>query len=293
MIRAKPTLNPAKKNAMQSLDLLKELEVISVQAGKKILTVYAREEPVDVAYKDDASPLTEADRRAHEHIVAALRELPGGFPVLSEESAIPPFPERAAWDSYWLVDPLDGTKEFIKRNGEFTVNIALIEAGLPTLGVVHVPVSGESYLGAVGVGAWKIDRHGARAAIECSALDAKRRVRVMASRSHSDPNLAAILARIEDGLAATDLVSMGSSLKLCLLAEGRADIYPRLAPTSEWDTAAAHAVLAAAGGIVVDTRFQALAYNQKESLLNPHFLAFADSNFDWQALLAPALFQDN
>jgi 3'(2'), 5'-bisphosphate nucleotidase len=177
---------------------------------------------------------------------------------------------------YWLIDPLDGTREFVKRNGEFTVNIALIENGIPTVGVVHIPVSGISYLGQSGQGAWKIDAEGQRSAIRVSA-PAHRPVRVAGSRSHAGDSLKRFLERLGEH----QIVSMGSSLKLCLVAEGAADVYPRLGPTSEWDTAAAQAVVEAAGGMVTDTQLEPLRYNTKDSLLNPHFLVFGDASENW------------
>ncbi len=251
---------------------------IAVQAGQAILDVYQRD--FEVQHKADASPLTEADLAAHRCIVAALEELTPNIPVLSEESTAIPYEQRRVWSRYWLIDPLDGTKEFVRRNGEFTVNIALIEDGKPTLGVVHVPVTGVSYLGEVGIGAWKCQPDGTQAPIAVETT-CQRPVRVVASRSHLSEAVQAMLERIGDH----QLVSMGSSLKLCLVAEGQADLYPRLGPTSEWDTAAAQAVVVAAGGQVTDCRMQPLGYNQKDSLLNPHFLVFADAQVDWAQYL--------
>jgi 3'(2'), 5'-bisphosphate nucleotidase len=191
-----------------------------------------------------------------------------------------------------LVDPLDGTKEFIKGNGEFTVNIALIDAGQASLGVVHVPVTAVTYLGKIGVGAWKQDAAGDSFAIATQKVRASAAVRVVASRSHRGAEVDKLIHRIEAKLAATEVVSMGSSLKICLLADGSADIYPRLAPTCEWDTAAAHAVLVAAGGEIYTTEFEPLRYNQKPELLNPYFIALADTEFSWQQLLSPEIEDD-
>ena len=217
---------------------------------------------------------------SHNMIIAALQQFTPGVPVLSEESADISFDTRSGWSTYWLIDPLDGTKEFIKRNGEFTVNIALIEDGVPVLGVVHVPVTGVTYCGSSESGAFKQLSDGSTEQIR---VRPQRRtpLRVAGSRSHAGDSL----RRFLDRMGAHEIVSMGSSLKLCLVAEGRADIYPRLGPTSEWDTAAAQAVVEAAGGKVTDVALNRLRYNTKDSLLNPHFLVFGDSSVDWSSYL--------
>jgi 3'(2'), 5'-bisphosphate nucleotidase len=189
---------------------------------------------------------------------------------------------RAAWPRLWLVDPLDGTKEFINRNGEFTVNIALIEDGAPLLGVVYVPVSGVCYLALRGLGAFK-EQHGARQPIRVRAYRGGCAT-VVVSRSHRGAPVDRFLARLAAREGGYDTVSLGSSLKLCLVAEGAADVYPRLGPTSEWDTAAAHCVVEAAGGRVTDLRGTPLAYN-KPDILNPWFLVSGGGDYDWRALL--------
>jgi 3'(2'), 5'-bisphosphate nucleotidase len=252
---------------------IEKVITIAETAGKAILEIYARDFQIDE--KDDKSPLTEADMAAHHIIVDALSELTPEIPLLSEESAETAFDERKRWQRYWLIDPLDGTKEFIKKNGEFTVNIALIENHDPVLGVVHVPVSGHTYAGETGKGAF-VTKDGKRTEISVQS-QAQVPIRVAGSRSHAGESL----QRYLDRLGEHKLVSMGSSLKLCLVAEGNADIYPRLGPTCEWDTAAAHAIVTAAGGKVTDLRGETLKYNTKESLLNPHFLVFGDKNKDW------------
>ena len=251
---------------------------ISRQAGEAILEIYQKDFAVEK--KSDQSPLTQADLAAHHIIVDALRKLTPQLPVLSEESAQIPFSIRRQWPSYWLVDPLDGTREFVKRNGEFTVNIALIDQGQPVLGVVHVPVTQHAYFGATEKGAFLQKGEAAPTAIAVNS-SCKTPVRVAGSRSHAGDSL----RRFLDNLGEHEIVSMGSSLKLCLVAEGKADIYPRLGPTSEWDTAAAQAVVEAAGGQVTDIRGQRLSYNQKDSLLNPYFLVFGDSEIDWKSYL--------
>mgnify|MGYP001546733213 FL=1 len=255
------------QQAQQVLDIARE-------AGDAILKVYHQD--FSVTDKDDKSPLTEADLASHRVIAQRLGELDPEIPILSEEGADIPYAIRRQWQDYWLIDPLDGTREFVKRNGEFTVNIARIQRGRPVLGVVHVPVSGVSYVGEHGQGAWKVAADGEATAILVQAKR-QRTARVAGSRSHAGDSLKRFLERLGDH----EIVSMGSSLKLCLVAEGAADIYPRLGPTSEWDTAAAQAVVEAAGGAVTDTDLKPLRYNTKESLLNPHFLVFGDRSEDW------------
>jgi 3'(2'), 5'-bisphosphate nucleotidase len=250
------------------------VNAIAREAGQAILDVYRRD--IEVVQKEDRSPLTEADLASHRIICEALARLSPDIPVLSEESAGIDFDTRSSWNEYWLVDPLDGTKEFINRNGEFTVNIALIRDHEPVLGVVHVPVSGVSYTGIVGAGASREDP-GRPAEPIGVRIPCARPAVVVGSRSHANPALLGFLEKI----GPYELVSMGSSLKFCLLAEGRADFYPRLGPTSEWDTAAAHAVVLAAGGRIVQLDGTPLRYNQKESLLNPEFLVIADDARDW------------
>ncbi len=260
---------------------LPEIKEIAVRAGKAILEIYAQD--FEVTTKDDSSPLTQADLASHRIIRDELARLTPEIPLLSEESADIPFDVRANWDEYWLIDPLDGTKEFINRNGEFTVNIALIRGSEPVLGVVYVPVSGVTYSGVVGAGAWRSDDAGATESIRVRIPCADPMV-VVGSRSHANPALAGHLEK----MGAFELVSMGSSLKFCLVAEGKADFYPRLGPTSEWDTAAAHAVVLAAGGKIVTLDGEALRYNLKESFLNPEFLVIADAARDWLTPFAQA-----
>ena len=258
--------------------LLDPLAEIAREAGDAILTVYERDD-LGVETKDDKSPITEADMAAHKIIEARLQALTPEIPVFSEESGGIAYAERKDWPRFWLVDPLDGTKEFIKRNGEFTVNIALVEGDRPVLGVVQVPVLDVCYLGGEGLGAFK-EENGQRRAIQCRERDLP--IIMVASRSHGGGTQMDVLeALIQQRLGAVEKTSMGSSLKLCLVAEGKADLYPRLAPTSEWDTAAAHAVVSAAGGEVVNTDFDPLVYN-KEDILNPHFLVFGQPADDWR-----------
>ncbi len=257
---------------------------IAEEAGRAILEVYERSE-IEVETKSDSSPLTQADLAAHRIIVARLGELFPAIPVLSEESDSISLQQRRAWTQYFLVDPLDGTKEFIQRNGEFTVNIALIDHGKPMVGVVHVPVQGRTFFGSQldTPAAWLIEA-GQRKQIRARPMSSSHEddaIVVVASRRHG----AEALERLLEGLRSrfeVKLTNMGSSLKLCLVAAGEADLYPRLAPTSEWDTAAAQAIVEAAGGQVLDLDFQPLRYNQKDSLLNPYFLVVADKTYDWE-----------
>jgi 3'(2'), 5'-bisphosphate nucleotidase len=263
-------------------ELLQTINNIAIEAAAKILAVYRSPGVIEVNSKADQSPVTEADMQAHRVIVDALVKLTPDIPVLSEESADVPFTVRQRWQRYWLVDPLDGTKEFISRNGEFTVNIALVSGGKPVLGVVHVPVTGISYLGLCEQQhlAWRADAGKEWQPIRVSKitapeLSANAVLRVVASRRHGEEAMERFLAALKESYADIELLNMGSSLKICLIAEGRADVYPRLAPTSEWDTAAAHAVLRAAGGDILQADLERLSYNAKESLLNPAFFAVA------------------
>ena len=247
------------------------------RAGAEILAVYAQ--PIDVIAKADASPLTIADLRSHQLIVEGLTKLTPELPVLSEESNEIPFAERSQWRTYWLVDPLDGTKEFLARNGEFTVNIALIHDHVPIFGAVYVPAKDVLYWGGRTT-AFRQDPNGTRSQIRVCAR-APATLRIVGSRSHASDTLAKVLPR----LGSHELVQIGSSLKLCLIAEGRADVYPRFGPTSEWDIAAAQAVIEGAGGKVLDATGSELRYNLKPSVLNPYFVAFGDASRDWIGLL--------
>ncbi|MDT0617937.1 3'(2'),5'-bisphosphate nucleotidase CysQ [Salinisphaera sp. P385] len=258
--------------------LLPDVIAIAERAGRAILEVYHGE--FEVEHKADDSPLTAADLAAHRVIAAGLRDLTPDWPQLSEEGADIDAATRHVWSRYWLIDPLDGTKEFVKRNGQFTVNIALIEDSVPVLGVVHAPELDCTWSAAPRAGAAKRAADGSQRTLSVATVDPAR-PRVLVSSSHRTPDVDALLTRMPD----FEPVAMGSSLKFCLIAEGEADFYPRLGPTSEWDTGAAHAVLAAAGGEVVELSGTPLRYNQRDSLLNPHFLAFGDTGHDWRQYL--------
>ncbi|MDG5466832.1 3'(2'),5'-bisphosphate nucleotidase CysQ [Deltaproteobacteria bacterium IMCC39524] len=238
---------------------------IAKAAGQAILSVYDGDHAVE--YKDDKSPLTAADKASHEVIIAGLQKHFPEIPILSEEGAAIPFEERKEWTRFWCVDPLDGTKEFIKRNGEFTVNIALIENGRPVAGVVYVPVQNKMYYGVSGAGCWVSVAGGEPVKVSVREADQEAGLTVVMSRSHPSPDLEAYLKNIK----VVEAMPIGSSLKLCVVAEGLADLYPRLGPTMEWDTAAGHAVVEAAGGTVLQPNDEALVYN-KDNLLNPYFI---------------------
>jgi 3'(2'), 5'-bisphosphate nucleotidase len=268
-------IDPASSTAAS---LLEAVRSVAAAAGERIMAVYATDFPVET--KADDSPLTAADRAAHTVIADGLAVLTPDIPVWSEEGRAIPFAERAGWSRFWLVDPLDGTREFIRRNGEFTVNIALCEDGQPVLGVVLAPALGREYYGVRGGGAFRSDGNGPPQAVTVRNLAAQT-VRVAGSRSHRGDSLEGFLR----ALGPHELVAVGSSLKFGLVAEGAADIYPRLGPTSEWDTAAGQAVLEAAGGRVVTLTGEPLRYNSRDGSLNPAFLALGPRDRDWRALV--------
>ena len=258
--------------------LIDPIVELTEKAGQAILEVYASD--FDVQSKDDESPLTQADLASHHCIVAGLEKLTPGVPIISEESGLPDFEERSQWSRYWLIDPLDGTKEFVNRNGEFTVNIALIDEQKPVFGVVHVPVQNKTYIGCEGFGAERRDGNGETQSIRVAA-ESSTPVRVVGSRSHRGASLDAYL----HNLGECDMIPMGSSLKFCVIAEGGADLYPRLGLTSEWDTAAAQAVVEQAGGRVVTLDGKPMKYNTKSDILNPFFFVIGATDRDWLALL--------
>ena len=268
------------------MDLKQEAHLVSVikEAGDAILKVY--ESDFEVENKADESPLTQADLAAHEVIMKGLTELDPNVPIISEESVPPGYDVRRSWSRYWLVDPLDGTKEFVNRNGEFTVNIALIENHAPAWGIVGVPVQEKIYIGDVAEGRAKLlEADGAREIRGREMDQDTAELVVVASRSHGGERLEQYLDELEGKMNSMSRTPVGSSLKLCVLAAGEADCYPRLGPTSEWDIGAAHAVLHAAGGEVYQFDRSPLDYNAKESFLNPEFVAVADRAFDWWSLL--------
>jgi len=264
--------------------LVNQVCEIALQAGQSIMEVYGRE--FSQEEKADKSPLTEADLAAHHVIVDGLSKI-SQLPILSEEGDMPAWSERSAWQEYWIIDPLDGTKEFIKRNGEFTVNIALVKAGKPVLGVVYAPALDTLYFAAESVGAYKLEQANAAkpesaTPISVGSVESVSTWRIVGSRSHGSERMEAFVKT----LPAYEMVPMGSSLKLCMVAEGKADLYPRLAPTSEWDTAAAHAIVLFAGGLVLKDDLTVLEYNTKEDILNPHFIVAAELNEQWSVFFS-------
>ena len=246
---------------------------ISKVAGDAIMDIY--ETNFDYELKEDNSPLTIADKTSNEIICKSLRDLTPKIPILSEESSQIPFRKRSSWKKYWLIDPLDGTKEFIKRNGEFTVNIALINEGKPVFGVIRVPAQGELYWGLEGVGSYFIDKNDSKNKIHVS--DNYEQLKIVSSRSHPSPELQSLL----DHGDFLDLTQAGSSLKFCMLAHGIVDAYPRLNPTSEWDIAAGHAIINSAGGTILDLKGNNMIYNSKDELTIDGFFALNNQiNFE-------------
>ncbi|BCS88241.1 3'(2'),5'-bisphosphate nucleotidase CysQ [Pseudodesulfovibrio sediminis] len=258
-------------------EVLKDIVPIAVEAGERIMQIYDTDFEVD--YKADQSPLTEADKASHEHIVARLEALFPDTPVLSEESTDIPWSTRKEWTEYWLIDPLDGTKEFVNRNGEFTVNIALIREGVSVMGIVYAPVLDICWFAAEGNGALCQKGDGAPERIHASQPMDYAGLKIVGSRSHQSDAIKQFMSHLSD----PELVPMGSSLKLCAVADGTADIYPRLGLTSEWDTAAAHCVVTEAGGVIVEGSGVALGYNGKESILNPFFLVLGGADDQWRS----------
>lgn len=263
------------------MDLKKQIALVSVtalKAGKAILSVYDTD--FEVESKTDESPLTLADQKAHNVICEELECT--SLPILSEEGRTIPYDERKSWEYFWMVDPLDGTKEFVKRNGEFTVNIALIHKQRAILGVIYVPVKDELYIGAEGLGAFKIDEFSKVGAI--SNIDdwtsqknslpksLKRKFTIVGSRSHMSPETEAFIEEKRKEQGNVEMISVGSSLKLCMVAEGKADFYPRFAPTMEWDTAAGQAIVEAMGGSVIDWNTKETMKYNRQNLLNDWFL---------------------
>ena len=263
-------------------ELLNEVTLIARAAGEAIMEVYRGH--IEVERKDDNSPLTVADLAANHVIQSNLGKLSPEIPVISEESAAMDFSVRSNWRRYWLVDPLDGTREFIKRNDEFTVNIALIEEGSPVLGVVYAPALALMYSASAETGAMRQQGTAEPTLIRARSLNGSQPI-IAGSRSHSDHKMQIFLQKISEKFGPPMVIPMGSSLKICLVAEGGADVYPRLGPTSEWDTAAAQAVLECAGGSLVDLHGQPLRYNTKDSLLNPEFFACGVSPPAWHEFL--------
>ena len=253
--------------------MINYIEVINtaLDAGTAILNFYSK--PIKVERKEDNSPLTQADLAAHDIIVNALKRISPDVPIISEESRVPDYNERKEWNRFWLVDPLDGTKEFLKKNGEFTVNIALIENNVPVFGVVYIPAKNVTYFGELGKGSFKIE-NGKQKKIISKTPDLDKPVTVVSSRSHGSNDLEEKLSEL--GVTIGNNIAAGSSLKFCLVAEGSADIYPRFGPTMEWDTGAGDAVFRYSGE---EVRYSPIRYN-KESLLNEGFIIGLNGSVD-------------
>jgi len=268
---------------MSALDnaLCQAVIALAHQAGAAIMQVYNGDSACfEVQHKADDSPLTRADLAAHHIIVNGLAQLTPDLPILSEESAQIPWSQRRPWQRYWLVDPLDGTREFIKRNGEFSVNIALIENGTAVFSLIQSPVTGIVWHAQRGNGAYR--RCGEEQTLLSTCRPAQQPLRVVASRTHSGPGLVYALAHMGE----IELSNLGSALKFCKLAEGKLDAHIRMHPTQEWDTAAGQCLLEAAGGVVLTLSGKPLRYNQREQLINGDFIALGDPTLAWQSWLA-------
>ncbi len=246
-------------------ELIEQLIEISKEAGREIMKIYSTD--FDYQIKNDLSPLTKADQISHEVICKGLKLITPDLPILSEEDSDISFKDRSLWKQYWLVDPLDGTKEFIKRNGEFTVNIALIDNNAPILGVIYIPVTNEIYWGSKENGSFYAEGNNKPEKINVSG-DSKGPIRVAISRSHPSELIDHILEEIKD----YEMIEKGSSLKFCLIAKGDADCYPRFGATSEWDTAAGQAIVNFAGGYVLTSTGESIKYNLKQNFLNSNFI---------------------
>jgi len=253
---------------------LDDVQQLARLAGETILDIYQTD--FIVKTKSDKTPVTEADFAANKIIVAGLKNLTPDIPVISEEEGLAPFEERQSWSRYWLIDPLDGTREFIQKNGEFTINIALIENQQPILGVVYAPVLNLMYYAVQGEGSYKVTEDSKVKKILVSKKCAKP-IRVTGSQSFTSNEFINFVRCLPN----CEVINLGSALKSCLVAEGGADIYPRFGLTSEWDTAATQCILEEAGGHLVGLDIKPLRYNTKDSLLNPHFLAYGDANINW------------
>ncbi len=270
--------------AEDAMALIDGLIALCREAGEAIMTIYQQDD-LSVTIKSDASPVTEADKLAHRILAKGLVELLD-IPVLSEEGEMPTLFERKQWPRYWLVDPLDGTKEFIARTDQFTVNIALIEAHAPTLGIIYAPVDRAFYFGGKALGgSWQKQHMEPAQAIHTRRCAPSGQLNMTISRNRGMSNLESLHNHFQEQFAEVHTIVAGSSLKACLVADGTVDIYPRRGPTSEWDTAAAQAVVEGAGGILVDDGLQPLRYNRTESLENPNFYVLGDPTMAWRELL--------
>ena len=266
--------------------LIEDLKVICREAGAAMLALY--HDHIEVVTKSDDTPVTEADHLADRVLEAGLTRVLADVPVLSEEGEIPALAERATWQRYWLVDPLDGTKEFIEKSDHFTINVALMEDNQPVLGMIYAPVQHTYYYGGRALGhSWRQVQEQPPELISTRPCAPNGQLHVAVSRHCDLEELDDLFIVLDQRFAEVVRITVGSSLKACLVADGAIDIYPRRGPTGEWDTAAAQAVVEGAGGQVLDSTFQPLRYNQRESLINPDFFIIGDPSVEWKALLAP------
>lgn len=264
--------------------LIAELLPLVEHAGREILHYYEDVKTLEVQRKADRSPLTAADLASHEILDLGLRRITPTIPILSEEADIPPLAERCDWPEVWLVDPLDGTREFIDANDQFCINIALVVEGKPRLGLIHSPVLGISYYGIVGVGAWKVES-GETSALHCRPFEDTRPVTLVSSSRRFNDEMLACEDLLGQRFGRIQRLCLGSAMKFCRVAQGEADIYPCFGPTSEWDTAAGQAIVEAAGGMMLSLEFEPFLYNRNETVLNRGFYLFSDSNYPWLDVL--------
>ncbi len=264
-----------------------QLIPLARKVGLELLRYYADVSALKVETKANQTPLTEADLAAHSMLVAGLRDLYADIPILSEEDAAPvALAERQHWSTLWLIDPLDGTREFLDSSDNFCINIALIEHGEARFGLIYIPVSDTAYYGVVGDAAWR-QNGGTRQAITCRAMQGRESVTLVASRKRSKQPLLNLEQRLTTRFDQVERLGIGSAIKFCRMAEGAGDIYACFGPTSEWDTAAGQALIEAAGGRMFSLAQQPFRYNQRDSLINAGFYVLGDVTYDWQALLTP------
>ena len=277
-----------KVTQQQLQDWLEPLSALIRQAGQLIVEVYESSEPLQVDQKSDASPVTLADKLSHDCLVKGLKGLTPDIPVLSEEQQMPDFEERRQWQRYWLVDPLDGTREFIKRSHQFTINVALIEQGEPVLGLIAIPIEKRLYAGIPSADVAWCDIAKAegleRQRLQVSEIENNQYLRVMTSGPHRSKALQHCVDLLSKTFDRVECLPSGSAIKFCRLAEGKGDIYPRFSPCCEWDTAAGQAILEAAGGELVGTDFKPLRYNQQPSIISPHFYALGGRGCNWRKM---------
>lgn len=265
-------------------DLVDQLLPLVRRAGAEILHYYEDVQSIKVETKADHSPLTAADLASHEILDLGLRKITPHIPVLSEEAEIPPLAERKHWREVWLVDPLDGTREFIDANDQFCINLALVEDGAPRVGIIHSPVLDITYFGIIGEGAWRVV-DGELEPLACRPLNTDSAITLVSSSRRFNDEMLVCEDTLTEYFGETQRLCLGSAIKFCRVAQGDADIYPCFGPTSEWDTAAGQAIVEAAGGMMLNLKFEPFRYNRNETVLNGGFYLMADKSFNWQELL--------